>query len=453
MSDLDFIHRSSADVLQTIIETLEAGCAEPLYPGDERRIFGEAMAPLFVGMYEAVNDACRQKMLRYARGEVLDALGENRGIERLDAQPAKTTLRFGLNAALAQDVSIPAGTKATGDYKRYFATDVAATIPAGDTYVDVAATATEGGEEYNAIPAGGIMIITDLLPYVDTVANISVTANGTDEESDNAFRERIRAAANMHTTAGSAASYRYWAMQADASVVDAIVSTDVQTVTQTVPVWTGANSAKLAVIGGDNLLTSTLVVKNHGSSSAATLTTDYTVSYSGGLLTITLTSGGSLASSTSLDVSISKTQENCVTITPILEGGGVPSQSILDKVLAACSADDVKPLTDHVSVAAPVQVSYGINIVYYTTVEDETKCVAAVEGSGGAIDQYKAWQSGALDRDINPDMLRKFVLAPDGDDAVGATRITVTAPSYTALQPNQVAVFSGSLTVSHVVEG
>ncbi len=372
MSELDFIQRSSADIMETIITTLENGCAEPLYPGDERRIFGEAMVPLFVGLYESVNDACKQKMLRYARGEVLDALGENRGIERLDAQPAKTTLRFGLNAALSSDVSIPAGTKVTGDYIRYFATDAAATIPAGSTYVDVPATATEGGAAYNAIPADGIMIIVDLLPYVDTVTNRTATADGTDAESDDAFRERIRAAANMHTTAGSAASYRYWAMQADASVVDAIV-----------------------------------------------------------------TSPGACE----------------VVITPILEGGEIPSQAILDKVLAACSADDVRPLTDQVSVEAPVQVGYGINIVYYTTVEDETKCVAAIEGPGGAIDRYKAWQSGALDRDINPDMLRKFILAPEGDDAVGATRITVTAPVYTALAPNEVAVFNGTLTVSHVAEG
>ena len=370
MSELDFVQKSSEDVLREVIETLEQGCAEPLYPGDERRIFGEALAAVLVAFYSSVNDSCRQKFLRYARGEVLDALGETRGIMRLDAIPATTTLRFSLNAALAQDVTIPAGTRATSDFVRYFSTDTAAVIPAGSTYVDVPASATVGGADHNAIPAGSISVIVDLLAYVDNVSNRTATTGGADQETDDAFRERIRAAASIRTTAGTAAAYRYYAMQADASVVDAVVTTP---------------------------------------------------------------SAGN------------------VVITPVLENGGIPSQAVLDRVLAACTAPDVKPLTDNVTVAAPTQVTYNVNITYYTTVEDETRCVAAVEGLGGAIDRYKTWQSGALGRAINPDMLRKLILAPDGEEAVGATRVTVTSPAYAALDPDEVAVF-GALTVTHVVE-
>ncbi len=75
MPDLNFITTDSQEIHATIIGELENGVAEPLYPGDERRLFGEALVPLFVAMYNAVNDAARQKMLRYARGPVLDALG------------------------------------------------------------------------------------------------------------------------------------------------------------------------------------------------------------------------------------------------------------------------------------------------------------------------------------------------------------------------------------------
>lgn len=39
----------------------------------------------------------RQKMLRYARGATLDALGENRDVERHTPTPATTTLRFGVS--------------------------------------------------------------------------------------------------------------------------------------------------------------------------------------------------------------------------------------------------------------------------------------------------------------------------------------------------------------------
>lgn len=78
MSDLNFIEIKPSEIYETVIGALESGCSEELYPGDERRIFGEALVPLVVALYSSVNDACRQKMLRYARGEVLDALGDNR---------------------------------------------------------------------------------------------------------------------------------------------------------------------------------------------------------------------------------------------------------------------------------------------------------------------------------------------------------------------------------------
>ena len=68
MSNLDFIETDSGVILTTILQHLENGCSEPLYPGDERRIFGEsALAPLFVSLFAIVNDSCRQKMLRLFR--------------------------------------------------------------------------------------------------------------------------------------------------------------------------------------------------------------------------------------------------------------------------------------------------------------------------------------------------------------------------------------------------
>ena len=84
MSELKFIETTDETIYTDILEELENGVGEPLYPGDERRIFGDTMAKVIVAVYNTVNDACRQKMLRYARGTVLDALGENRDVIRLD---------------------------------------------------------------------------------------------------------------------------------------------------------------------------------------------------------------------------------------------------------------------------------------------------------------------------------------------------------------------------------
>lgn len=72
-----------------------------------------------------------------------------------------------------------------------------------------------------------------------------------------------------------------------------------------------------------------------------------------------------------------------VVITPILYGGEIPDQSVLDKVLAACNADDVRPLTDKVEVSAPTIQSYDIELKYYTTAANETAVVENIESSGG----------------------------------------------------------------------
>lgn len=458
MSELNFIKTDTKEIYDTIITSLENGVAEPLYPGDERRIFGEAFVPIVVALYSAVNDACRQKMLRYARGPVLDAIGENAGLVRIDAQKATTLLRFSIGEAMPMNITIPAGTRVTGDFERYFLTDTTVVLAAGSTHVDVSATADEGGNDYNTIPVGGLNILVDLLAYIDNVSNLTVTSGGADTETDDGFRERIRAASNKITTAGPAASYRYWAMQADATVADAIIENKRQTITRELQIMTvtdGQDSTAIAVVGGDRLLLDTLVVKAHGSSTAAELLTDYTATYTDGLLVITVDGSGDLSEAASLDITIDRALECSVVITPILYGGEIPSEAILQKVLESCSADNVRPLNDHVEVQAPRVQTYDIELVYYTTIADEAKCVEAVEGDGGAIDQYVYWQGSALNRDINPDYLRKLILTPqgEGDDLVGAVRVQIVKPVYTELDPTVVAKFSGNKTVRHVVRG
>lgn len=372
--DLQFNIFSAEEIYKIILTQLENGVNEPLYPGDERRIFAEALVPLFVGVLNAINDAARQKMLRYARGPVLDALGERMGVERQEAVQAKTTLRFSMSAPVGENVIIPQGTKATADYVRYFATDTTAVLAAGTTSVEVSATSTEGGADNNGIAAGEITILVDLIPYIDTVTNTEETHGGSDLEDDDTYRERIRLAPAKLSTAGPIDSYKYWALSADPAISDAVVE----------------------------------------SPAAGT-----------------------------------------IMITPILYGGEIPGQDILDRVLAVCNAEDVRPLGDQVQVQAPATQSYDIELKYYTTAAEESQVVKAVEGSDGAISRYIYWQGSALNRDINPDYLRSLILAPSwGENLTGAVRVDVVKPAYTALNTTTVAKFSGTLKVSHeIVKG
>ena len=444
----EFITTDAALIYEEVITTLESGVSEPLYPGDERRIFGEALVPLFVGMYNAVNDAARQKMLRYARGEVLDALGERVGVERLAPAEATTVLRFSMKSTVGENVIIPQGTRATSDNTRYFATSKAAVIEIGQLYVDVEAVSEGGGTDYNGIGVGAINAIVDLIPYVDSVSNLDITDGGADEEDDDSLRERIRVAPSKLSTAGPVNGYRYWAISADASIADACVKSDRETITRTLEVVAG-----LAHKGGSDLIADSLIVYLPDGSTPAKAITDYTATYEDDLLKISVVAGGALSASSTITIKIDKTNAGIVKIVPICENGELPSEDILAKVLAACSASEVRPLTDRVVVEAPKVQEYDIEVTYYTTASEESACIQTVEGEGGAIDQYIEWQSGALGRHINPDKLRALMLAPTGDTAVGATRVVVTSPEFTELNDTTIAKFSGNKIIRHEVSG
>lgn len=447
MAELNFIETSAAEVSGDVLEQLENGVNEPLYPGDERRIFGEALSQVIVAVYNSVNDACRQKMLRYARGEVLDALGENRDVTRLDPTYATTTLRFSITEAVAFNIVIPAGLRVSNDFERYFLTDSTVVLYAGSHFVDVTATAEEGGSEYNGIEPGEIANIVDVseVPMIDSVANLDETVGGGDREDDEAYRERIREAENKLSTAGPGKAYKYWALSANSRVSDAVVVSETETITRELPVYAGH-----AFKGGDTLLPNTLVVyKGDGTEAAAG--TDYTVEYNDDLLTLALS--GALASAGSVKIRIDRDMRGRVKIVPICAGGEIPDEEVLADVLAACSADDVRPLTDLVTVEAPSVHLYDIDLTYYTTRANESAVIQNVEGSEGAINQYIYWQGSNLDQDINPDELTKRILSPDWEDGlIGATRVIITKPEYTELNSTTVAKFSGKLSVRHVVK-
>ena len=449
--DISLTTTDASTIYKTIIASLEKSAGEPLYPGDERRIFGEGLVAVYVALYNSLNDVGRQTLLRYARGEVLDAIGERLDVKRLEGSPAKTTMRFSLSTPQDKNIIIPKWTKVTPDSENYFATDEIAVLQAGAYSVEVPASAVSNGEKYNGYAAGTIGTLVDLIPYIETVTNLTETAGGDDgepytTEGDNRLRERIRLAPAKRSTAGPELAYIYWAMTADSSIVDAKAVSETETTTETLPVYAGR-----AFKGGGTLLTDTLVVKAHGQSAAAVKDTDYTVDYTDALLTITVK--GSLENAESIDVTITKTLEGQVKLIPLLEGGQIPDAAMLAKVLDVVNAKDIRPLTDKVRAVAPEVETYDIEIVYYTTPESEAEVIANVEGTGGAIDRYNEWQVAALGRDINPDQLRKRILSPSwGENLTGAFRVDVVKPTYKPLDDTQVAKFSGHLTVSHKVE-
>lgn len=445
MADLSFLETDSDKIYESVISALEESVGEPLYPGDERRVFGDSLVALFVSIYNEANDACKQKMLQYARGEVLDAIGERYNCIRIEPTSAKTVLRFSIASPLKGNILIAAGTRVTPDNEIYFKTAENVVLQAGKCSVDVDAIACETGTSYNDYEIGMLNQMVDLVPYIDEVTNIIKTYDGDDGEpypetdggiGDDKYRERIYLAPTALSVAGPNDAYKYHVMSADSSIADAAIISKIEPVNKTLTVH-----GRCAFLGGKNYLPDTLEVEG------LDLENDYTVSYEDDLLIITLV--GDNASRSAVNITINREMAGEVLIVPILDGGAIPDADMLEKIRVACSADDVRPMTDLVIVQAPEQVPYDINIVYYTTADSESDCISTIEGAEGTIQQYIEWQGTKLGRDINPDKLRSLCLSPKS--GTGCTRIVVNSPSYTMLEEKQIAVYSGNLKVSHEV--
>ena len=374
MADFDFVETDSAKIYTAIIGNLMDYCNEPLYPGDERRIFGEGLVMVLTALYSEFNDAMKQRTLRYARGTVLDAIGDRYGVTRLAPDNASAVFRFTASSTQSENIIIPAGTRITPDGSVYFATQETAVLPAGEAYVDLIGVCISGGSAHNGYTEGSISTLVDLIPYIASAVNITATTGGDDgepynEDGDNKYRERIRLSPASLSTAGPESAYRYFALSADPDIVDVAIDCPVD-------------------------------------------------------------------------------EPNTVNLYPLMVGGELPDEATLQKVSDAL-ADDVRPMTDRVQVLVPEVVTYSVEIKYYCTKDDEAATIQTIEGDGGAIDKYNEWQTAALGRSINPDQLRRFILAPT--EGTGALRVDVVSPTYTELSKSQVAKLSGSPVVTHEV--
>ena len=223
----DFIETDAQFISDLILDTVMDEVDEPLYPGDERRIYTNAIILVAVMFFNKLNDASKQKMLRYARGYVLDALGERTNTERLQPSKANAIFRFSVAATQNGNIVIPAGTRITPDGEIYFATQNATVLQSGESYVDVEGVCTTGGSEYNGLKAGTVNVLVDLIPFI-SVENINDTNGGDDGEpypweddgtGDERYRERIRLSASRASVGGTVTSYKYMTLSSDPNII------------------------------------------------------------------------------------------------------------------------------------------------------------------------------------------------------------------------------------------
>lgn len=130
----------------------------------------------------------------------------------------------------------------------------------------------------------------------------------------------------------------------------------------------------------------------------------------------------------------------------LMDDGTIATEEIKEKVLKACSADNVRPLTDFVSVEDPEQVEYNVRLTYYLKSDADISAEELGKAILEKVGKFTDWQSAKLGRDINPSRLISMLME------TGVKRVEVEEPAFTALRDGsdkdtpQVAVL-GTVTV------
>jgi phage-related baseplate assembly protein len=114
---------------------------------------------------------------------------------------------------------------------------------------------------------------------------------------------------------------------------------------------------------------------------------------------------------------------------PAPNSAGVAGAPLLAQVLAALSADTVRPLTDTVNALAVTEVDYQITgtITLYSDADPATTMAAA----NAAAAEFAVGIAAKIQRDIVPSQIIAALSVP------GVYEVTLTAPVYTQLQPGQ----------------
>ncbi len=368
MADLTLAATDGDTVYGEMIADYKARTGKTLAPGDPRAMVLRVVAYFIAQARTLVDFGAKQSLIRYVADPFIEELGKLTGVTRNPAEPSEVTVRFTFDVATR---TVAAGKRVSDGTHLWAARDTVTGSMLVD-YVDVVCVCTVAGPDSNGVAVGFINTAVDDIPGLISCVNTTESAGGTTVEPIEAYRARIMTAAEETSTCGNRLAYEAAAEAASPSVIDA------------------------RAIG-----------PNDGA---------YTV--------------GSAPSAGGVYLCIIKgsrdPEGNVISAEP------EPDSGLISLVNAALQDDQVKKLTDSLTVKAPAYYDISPSVTYYIAKSrsgyvDEIK--AAVEK---AFDDWCVWQQAKIGRDVNPSKLTADLVN------AGAKRTLVSAPAYHAIHIDEV---------------
>lgn len=121
----------------------------------------------------------------------------------------------------------------------------------------------------------------------------------------------------------------------------------------------------------------------------------------------------------------------------IMENGELPTEGIIQGLQIYLADEQIRPLTDKVTVKAPDTVDYKLDVKYYINSSDLKRADTIKANVAAAIEQYIIWQRSKIGRDINPSQLIQMMVS------AGAKRVEVKLPVFQVIGATNVAKLVG----------
>lgn len=230
--DISFIeNKTLEDVVSEMINDFttkyeeETGTQITLTEANPDRLILYAAALQIFQLYQYVDNAGKQSLLKYAYEKNLENIGALKQVTRNKGSAATVTLKFELSSVQTSHVTIVKGTRATAGDGVFFYTKETVEIKAGTIETTVTAICDTIGSKYNGYSVGTINTLVTPIAFVEKVYNTDESTGGSDIENDDSLAEKIFLAPSSYSVAGPGDAYKFWVKNYNSSISDVYVDT------------------------------------------------------------------------------------------------------------------------------------------------------------------------------------------------------------------------------------
>ena len=123
----------------------------------------------------------------------------------------------------------------------------------------------------------------------------------------------------------------------------------------------------------------------------------------------------------------------------LMADGTLPEDEMITGLQEFIQSEEIRPMTDLVTVKRPDVVEFSISLTYYIRASDKSRAATIHQAVADAVSEYVSWQTTEIDRDITPDeLIRRIIVA-------GAKRVELTTPAFTVVSDTEVAQCSSKI--------